>query len=345
MQRKILLKNFGPAVIGYISQFLDIEDNNTVFIQTSTRFNIDAIEHENLHNLVNLKRINGIRFLNKFFEAVNKKLPVDGVFIGYAETIRERRKRILGKFHPIFSYPYYTLDFIVKRVFPKMSVTRKIYFFLTRGSNRVLSLTEILGRLVSCGFEIVDFREIDNNTYFTVRKVSEPVYDMQPSYGPLFKMRRVGKGGKPIVVYKVRTMHAYSEYLQKFVYERNKLAEGGKLKDDFRVTNWGKFLRKFWLDELPMILNVFRGELKIVGVRPLSEHYLSLYNEKLREKRLKTKPGLIPPFYVDLPKSLEEIMASEEKYLDAYSKSPFLTDLKYFFKAFFNIAFKKARSG
>ncbi len=94
-----------------------------------------------------------------------------------------------------------------------------------------------------------------------------------------------------------------------------------------------------------MILNVFRGELKIVGVRPLSEHYLSLYNEKLRVKRLKTKPGLIPPFYVDLPKSLEEIMASEEKYLDAYSKSPFLTDLKYFFKAFFNIAFKRARSG
>ncbi len=227
MQRKILLRNFGPAVIGYISQFLDIEDNNTIFIQTSTRFNIDAIEHENLHNLVNLKRINGIRFLNKFFEAINKRLPVDGVFIGYAETIRERRKRILGKFHPIISYPYYTLDFIVKRVFPKMSVTRKIYFFLTRGSNRVLSLTEILGRLVSCGFEIVDFREIDNNTYFTVRKVSQPVYDMQPSYGPLFKMRRVGKGGKPIVVYKVRTMHAYSEYLQKFVYERNKLAEGG----------------------------------------------------------------------------------------------------------------------
>ena len=57
-------------------------------------------------------------------------------------------------------------------------------------------------------------------------------------------------------------MHAYSEYIQAYVYEKNKLAEGGKLKDDFRVSTLGKMFRKYWIDELPMIWNVFRGDLK-----------------------------------------------------------------------------------
>jgi len=69
-----------------------------------------------------------------------------------------------------------------------------------------------------------------------------------------------------------------------------------------------------------------------------------LYSKELQEKRIKTKPGLIPPFYVDLPKTLEEIQASEFKYLNAYLKYPFLTDWKYFWVAVWNIIFKNARS-
>ena len=59
---------------------------------------------------------------------------------------------------------------------------------------------------------------------------------------------------------------------------------------------------------------------------------------------MKTKPGLIPPFYADMPKTLEEIMASEMRYLEAYEKHPFRTDIRYFFKAMWNILFKGARS-
>ena len=66
-------------------------------------------------------------------------------------------------------------------------------------------------------------------------------------------MRRHGKGGKVIHVYKMRTMHAYSEYIQKYVYENHNLAEGGKLNNDFRVSSLGKLFRKYWVDELPMI--------------------------------------------------------------------------------------------
>lgn len=142
----------------------------------------------------------------------------------------------------------------------------------------------------------------------------------------------------------MRTMHAYSEYLQEYIYQKNKLQEGGKFSNDFRVTAVGRFMRKFWLDEVPMFFNLFRGDMKLVGVRPLSKQYLSLYSDEMKQKRLKYKPGLVPPFYVDLPKTLEEIMKSESNYLDAYEKNPFLTDIKYFFKASYNIIFKRARS-
>jgi lipopolysaccharide/colanic/teichoic acid biosynthesis glycosyltransferase len=215
---------------------------------------------------------------------------------------------------------------------------------LTKGRRRAISLAEGLGRLYFCGYEVLSIREIKGNVYFIARKTGQPKEDINPSYGPLFKMRRVGQNGKIIYVYKLRTMHPYSEYLQKFVFEHNQLQEGGKFSKDFRVTSWGKVLRKLWIDELPMLINFIKGDLKLVGVRPLSQHYISLYSEELRESRKKFKPGLVPPFYVDMPKSLDEIMKSELKYMRAYEKHPFRTDIKYFFGAAYNIIFKKARS-
>jgi hypothetical protein len=79
-------------------------------------------------------------------------------------------------------------------------------------------------------------------------------------------------------------------------------------------------------------------------VRPLSEHYFSLYSKELQEKRVKYRPGLIPPYYADLPETLEEIQQSELRYLDAYEMRPVRTQIRYFLKALYNIIFKKARS-
>jgi lipopolysaccharide/colanic/teichoic acid biosynthesis glycosyltransferase len=93
-----------------------------------------------------------------------------------------------------------------------------------------------------------------------------------------------------------------------------------------------------------MLINFFRGEMKIVGVRPLSKHYFELYKKEVQERRVKYKPGLIPPFYADMPSDLEAIQASELKYLEQYDKNPFITDFRYFWKSFWNILFRKARS-
>jgi lipopolysaccharide/colanic/teichoic acid biosynthesis glycosyltransferase len=342
--KEVLLKDMQPDVRNFLGKYVDVKSSHTKFLITTTSFNIENLEDHSTKCIVNLKKINDIRFVNKFQEAVNEKLPHGGLYIGLVETQEQRRYRLLRKFVPGFAHIYFIFDFIFKRVFPKMPIFKKIYFFVTNGRNRVMSKAEALGRLASCGFKIVEVKEIGNYTYFVGKKDRQPCYDLNPSYGPLFAMNRIGKDGKIIRVYKFRTMYPYAEYLQEYVYEQNKLAAGGKFADDFRITTWGGFMRRFWLDELPMIINLFKGEMKIVGVRPLSKHYFSLYSKELQEKRIYSKPGLLPPFYVDMPNTLDEIIDSELKYLRAYEKRPMLTDLRYFFSICGNILVKRLRS-
>ena len=339
-----ILKEFGNKIYDFITAYAPIESDNSMVIMTNDTFNIKSLSDNYFNAIINLKRINDTKYINKLFEAVNAKLPADGIFIGCVETNELRKKRIINKYPVGFAQVYYIFDFIFKRIFPKLPITKKIYFKITAGRNRVLSKSETMGRLYSCGFSILAEKLINNHLYFVVRKVKEPSFDPEPSYGPIYKMKRVGKDGRIINVYKVRTMYAFAEYLQQYVYEKNSLQDGGKFKNDFRISTVGKFFRKYWLDELPMLINLFKGELKLVGVRPLSPHYLSLYSEKLKEMRLRQKPGLIPPFYVDMPKTLKEIMESELRYIEQHEKAPLKTDLKYFFKALHNILIKRARS-
>lgn len=294
--------------------------------------------------LANIHRINDIQRVNKFFESSNKKLAVGDFFLISVETKDSRRTRILNKYPRIISRPYYMLDFILKRLFPKFKITKKLYFYITKGRNRVISFTEAVGRLYSCGFEVMGHQRIGYMTYIMARKTGEPAYDMKPTYGALVKLKRVGREGKVFDVYKMRTMYPYSEYVQDYAFKMNDLQDGGKIKDDFRITGWGKVFRKLWIDELPMFINYFKREMKLVGVRPLSKHYFSLYPEDVQMMRSKVKPGLIPPFYADLPTTLEEIVDSERRYLLAYLKNPIRTDLRYFFKALYNIFIKQARS-
>ena len=342
--RDAIIEESNAEVFTFISNCIDLNIPDYSLLSTTTRFNVDKLPEKAYHKIVNLRRINDMRYINKFFESVNRKLPEQGIFIGCFESKNLRKQRIFKKYPPVLNSIYYFFDFIIKRVFPKFNLTKGIYFFLTRGNNRVLSKAEVFGRLYSCGFEVVSEQHIQGLLYYIARKVRKPYYDEHPTYGPLIKLRRIGKNGKIIYVYKFRTMHPFAEYLQEYVYNKSDLQEGGKFKDDFRVTTLGKIFRKFWLDEFPMFINLFKGEMKLFGVRPLSEHYYSLYSKELQEKRIKYKPGLIPPFYVDMPKSLEEIEASEMKYLNAYEKHPFRTDWKYFWKAVWNILFKRARS-
>ena len=290
------------------------------------------------------EQLNNIRFLNKFLEAANDRLAKDGLFIGCVQTSEHRKQRNLHRYPFPLNKLVCLFEFAAHRVLPKLPHLRKVYFAITKGKNRIISKIETFGRLYSCGFSLVATKTIEQKLYFIVRKTGEPAFNMQATYSPLVKLKRIGKGGKPIRVYKLRTMHPYSEYLQQYVYEKYGLQAGGKIKNDPRVHLIGRFSRKYWLDELPMLWNIVRGDLKLVGVRPISRHYLSLYPQEFVQFRNEFKPGFIPPFYADLPQTLEEIVDSERRYLEKYQKMGFLADLQYLYRSLYNVFFKKARS-
>lgn len=319
-------------------------NGRSAVLSTTSVFNIHSLPLEKYSYIVNLHRINDIKDLDLFLEAVNSKLECNGHFFCCVETKDQRKSRLLRKFPPGINYIYYFFDFIVKRVLPKLKYTRKVYYFLTRGSNAVISRAEALGRLCRAGFNIRQESIIGNQLCVEVRKSTDPLAHNRYGYGAIIALPRIGQDGRLFKVYKLRTMHPYSEYLQDYVFSLYNLQQGGKFKNDFRITSWGAMCRKVWIDELPMMINLFKGDMKIVGVRPLSRQFFDLYSPELQNRRIKHKPGLVPPFYADMPRSLEEIQASEMKYLHSHEKHPLRTDVKYFSKSLWNIFFKNARS-
>ena len=344
--KELILKevNSNSKVIDFIEKYFDLNQEGIFITSTSTPFNINNLKENSISSLINLKKVNDSRYINKLIESVNIKLPFSGLFFGCVETYPNRKKALMEKYPVILNRFIYLFDTLFRRVFPKLKITKKIYFYLTKGKGRVLSKAETFGRLYSCGFEIVDEKTIENTLYFVVKKVKDPVYDNNPTYGPFISLKRIGKDNRKFNVYKLRTMHPFSEYLQEYVYKQNSLQAGGKIKDDFRISPEGRFFRRFWIDELPMLINILKGDMKLVGVRPLSPHFFSLYTKELQDLRTQFKPGFIPPFYVDLPKTMDEIMESEKKYLNLCKKSEFKVDVKYFLLAFKNVLFKGARS-
>ena len=341
--RKSILDELGENTFSYLCNTVPLGESSIV-LWVNNRLNILALPTKNISTILNLQHVNDHQYVNKFFEAVNLKLPPGGIYAGCGQTKEFRKKRFLKRYTPAFGIFLYSFDFLFHRVCPKMPVLRKFYFAWTKGKNRVMSRAEILGRLCSCGFEIVDETNVDNRLFFVTRKVRNPVFDDAPSYGPLICLQRVGKDNNIIGVYKLRTMHPFSEYLQAYVNSLHGTIDGGKFKNDFRVTTWGRIMRKLWIDELPMLANWARGDMKLVGVRPLSLQKFNAYPEHLQKLRVKYKPGLVPPYYADMVKSEEELFASEEAYIRKYEKAPLKTDATYLFRAAFNIIFRNARS-
>jgi hypothetical protein len=313
--------------------------NNTLVFNANTKTYIDAIKGK-VNNIINVNRINDIGYINKFFESVNQKLVNEGVFVGCVETTKQRKEKLYNKYPAAAALLFYLFDFVFKRICSKIFLTKKLYYTITRGKGRIISLAETLGRLVLSGFEILGYEEINGLTYFAAKRITFPRYEDKPTCGFIIRLRRIGENGNIINIYKFRTMSPYSECLQEYIHKRNKLKTGGKFNGDFRITDWGKILRKLRIDEMPMIINYLKGDVKLVGVRPLSLQYYSMYEEDIRNRRIKYKPGLFPPFFADLPKTFNEIMDSERKYLNNYDMKPVKTDLIYFLKIMYNINFK-----
>jgi exopolysaccharide biosynthesis polyprenyl glycosylphosphotransferase len=136
-----------------------------------------------------------------------------------------------------------------------------------------------------------------------------------------FRQLRAGKDGRPFTMVKFRTMVVDAEERLAEVVDLEKLEQPAfKVRDDPRVTRFGRFLRRTSLDEVPQLLNVLGGSMSMVGPRPEEEAIVAMYDERQRA-RLAVKPGVTGPMQVygrsDL--TFEERLAMERDYLDNLS--------------------------
>ena len=99
--------------------------------------------------------------------------------------------------------------------------------------------------------------------------------------------------GAPFTIFKFRTMTSNAEQLKHELAAMNEMSGPVfKVTNDPRITPFGKFLRKFSLDELPQLFNVLRGEMSLVGPRPLPVDEVKRFNDLAHRRRLSVKPGL-----------------------------------------------------
>lgn len=102
--------------------------------------------------------------------------------------------------------------------------------------------------------------------FFLIIAIRIKAYDKGPV---IFKQTRYGLNKKPFTFYKFRSMHEGADKILKQYEDKNQI-EGAmfKLKDDPRITPFGRFLRKHSFDELPQLLNVLKGDMALIGPRP-----------------------------------------------------------------------------
>lgn len=133
----------------------------------------------------------------------------------------------------------------------------------------------------------------------------------------IFGQERPGKGGKIFKLYKFRTMTNEND------------EDGNLLPDEKRLTKFGKMLRATSLDELPELINIIKGDMSIIGPRPLLVKYLPLYNEE-QSKRHNVRPGLSGLAQINGRNAItwEEKFKYDVEYVE---KMTFWLDIKIFF--------------
>lgn len=158
------------------------------------------------------------------------------------------------------------------------------------------------------------------------------------SKGPaIYKHKRVGKNGKDIYIFKFRSMVANADKLiDSFTPEqKEEFQKNFKLDNDPRVTKIGKFLRKTSLDELPQLFNVLKGDISIVGPRPITEEETELYG-KNKELLLSVRPGLTG-FWASGGRSDTSYKRRRAMEIYYVKHRSFDFDVKIFFKTFISV--------
>jgi lipopolysaccharide/colanic/teichoic acid biosynthesis glycosyltransferase len=144
------------------------------------------------------------------------------------------------------------------------------------------------------------------------------------SPGPvIFRQERAGLHGRPFTMLKFRTMASDAEQRQADLMELNEMkGPVFKIENDPRITPLGRFLRRTSIDEFPQLWNVLRGEMSLVGPRPLPLYEIDRIEKDAQRRRLSVKPGLTCLWQISGRNgitSFEEWVALDLKYIDNWS--------------------------
>jgi lipopolysaccharide/colanic/teichoic acid biosynthesis glycosyltransferase len=321
-----------------------LDSRFAAFISSQLPAEISSSQPSSGRLIVSVTRLNDIRRLSKFLRACAGRMDKGGYFAARYTPLENVEQDLRRRFAGARQYAAVALHFAWRRVCPKIPYVNALYFAITNGRNRVVSRTEMWGRMQACGLTVIGETDGEGELYLVAQKTSDPVVSRTPSYYPVIALERVALGGQIIRAHKVRTMYPFSEFIQKRVFEANALGATGKFADDFRITGYGRVLRKYWIDEIPQLLDWWRGDIKLVGLRAMSRHYFSLYPGDFQDLYIRVKPGLVPPLFGESTVGFQHIVDVELRYLEAYLRRPAWTDVRYLFATVYDIVFKGLRS-
>ena len=196
----------------------------------------------------------------------------------------------------------------IKIKYAEKKATGKGYFFVKRVFDIVSSL---------CAMIVL-------SPVFIITALAIKIEDRGPV---VFSQDRVGKDGKTFKMYKFRSMYTDAEDRLEELEDQNE-ADGPvfKIKDDPRITRVGHFIRKYSIDELMQLVNVFKGDMSVVGPRPALPREVEEYDD-FAKQRLVVKPGLSCYWQISGRSNIgfEEWMELDVKYIKEMS---ILTDIK-----------------
>lgn len=151
----------------------------------------------------------------------------------------------------------------------------------------------------------------------------------------IFAQERVGQGGVPFTIYKIRTMDPDVTHAP----QPRQMHDG----NDPRIIKTRRFLRTYWIDELPQVVNIARGEMTWVGLRPLRKEIFETLPPDLQKERVKYLPGMIGAVYADNIHTWDDYVAAERRYLEMRAKYDGMAGAVYFFRFLKNVFFDGLR--
>lgn len=258
---------------------------------------------------------------------------IDEIFLNYGG---KSLNHVVNKFLSMGVVVHVNLNGIITNV-PNAVVERMNSYTVVTTSNNLMSakqkiakrLIDIFGSLVGIVITLLLFL------------IFGPAIKIQSKGSIFFKQVRVGKNGRKFKMYKFRSMYADAEERKKDLLDQNKMSGlMFKMDDDPRITPIGKFMRKWSLDEFPQFINVFKGDMSLVGTRPPTVDEYELYAGH-HKSRLAMKPGVTGMWQVSGRNDItdfEEVVRLDNEYIKNFSIT---LDMKIIVRTIAAVATKK----